>query len=82
MHAIKKLFSETPPQIKFGDGSVKQNILISCTCLALAPFSYLKWTSFFNQARFHGRHTVFFLCVFVLGQFKEEMVSGEGFSVI
>ena len=23
---------------------------------------------------------VFFLCVFILGQFKEEMVSGEGFS--
>ena len=23
-----------------------------------------------NQGRFHGRRTVFFLCVFVLGQFK------------
>ena len=25
---------------------------------------------------------VFFLCVLVSGQFKEEMVSGEGFSII
>ena len=35
-----------------------------------------------NQGRFHGRRTVFVLCVFVLGQFKEEMVSGEEYSVI
>ena len=43
MRAIKKLFSETYPQIKFEDGSVKQNFLVVCTGLALAPFSGLKW---------------------------------------
>ena len=48
---LKKKFSETLLRIKFEDGSVKQNILIECTILALAPFSYLKtsgkipWTS-------------------------------------
>ena len=80
MHAIKKLFSETRPQI-FEDESVKQNISIAYTGLALVPFSYLKWAIFKkNQGRFHGRRTVFFLCVFVLRQFKEkEMVSGEVF---
>ena len=34
-----------------------------------------------NQGRFQGRRTEFFLCVFVLGHFKEEMVSVEGLSV-
>ena len=67
--------------MKFEDGSVKQNILIPFTGLALALFSFLKWSFKKNQGRFHGRRTVFFLCVFVLGNFKEEMVSFEGFSV-
>ena len=51
VRAIKKLFLETYPHIKFEDGSEKQNFLIVC----------INWL--------------------VLGQFKEEMVSGEGFSV-
>ena len=79
---FKTLFTETHLQIKFGDGSVKQNILIACTGLALAPLTCLKWSIKKNQGRFHGRCTVFFLCVFVLGHFKEEMGSGERFSVI
>ena len=40
----------------------------------LAPFSCLKWP-IKKKGRFHGRRTVYFLCVFVLGQFKEEMVN-------
>ena len=40
---LKKLSSETDPQIKFEDGSVKPNILIPCTGSTLAPFSCLKW---------------------------------------
>ena len=62
---LTKLFLETYPKIKFEDGSVKQNILIACTGLALAPFSCLKWPIQKNQGRFHGRRTVYFLCVFV-----------------
>ena len=31
VRAIKKMFSQTHPQIKFENGSVKQNILIVCT---------------------------------------------------
>ena len=42
-HFFLELFSETHPQIKFEDGSVKQNILIACTGLALAHFFCLKW---------------------------------------
>ena len=61
---------------------MKINILIAYTGLALAAFSCLKCQFKTIQGRFHGRRTVFFLCIFVYGQFKEEMVSGEGFSVI
>ena len=37
---------------------------------------------FKNQRKDSMDVVVFFLCVFVLGQLKEEMVSGEDFSVI
>ena len=63
--------------------SVLKNILIACTGLVLAPFYCFKWPIYKkNQGRFHGRRTVFFLCVLFLGQFKEEMMSGKDFSVI
>ena len=52
-----------------------------CTGSALAPFPCLKWPIKKNQGRFHGRCTIFFLCIFVLGQFKEKMMSVKGFSV-
>ena len=55
---LKILFSETHPQIKFQDWYVKQNILIACTVLALAPVSCLKWPIF---KKIREDRTVFFL---------------------
>ena len=70
--AIKKLCSDTHPQIKLEDRSVKQNILIACTGLALALFSCLKWP-ILKKIMDDSMDVVqyFFLCVFILGQFKE-----------
>ena len=82
MQFKKKFSSESHPQIKFEYGSVKQNILIACTGLALAPFSCLKWPIFKKIREDSMDFAQYFSCVFfVLGTFKEEMVSFEGFSV-
>ena len=43
------------------------------------PFGCLLWSIFINQRKDSMDVEQFFL-VCVLGQFKEEMVSGEGFS--
>ena len=51
VRAIKKN-SESPHQTKFEDGSVKQNFLIACTGLALAPFSCNgEWQGFFSYLK-------------------------------
>ena len=64
MHAIKKLFLETHPQIKFEDVPVKQNILIVCIGLALVPFFFFKWPIFKNQREDSMDVVQYFSCVF------------------
>ena len=82
MHAIK--FFRDSSSIKFEDESMKQNILIVCTGLTLAPL--FKMANVKNQRKdsmdvVHCTTFRFFLCVLVLGQFKDKMVSVECFSV-
>ena len=47
-----------------------------------SAISLFKMVNFLkNQGRFHGRRTVFLLCVFVLGHFKAVKMSFKGFSL-
>ena len=70
------MFSETHPQIKFEDGSVKQNILIACTGLAIAPFSCLKWLILKKIRKDYMDVVQYFTCVF---SFKGRSGEWRGF---
>ena len=58
------MFSETASQIKFEGGSVKPNILLACTGLALVPFCCLKWPIFKKSGKIPWTSYIIFLVGF------------------